>query len=470
MDPFHRASWHPGAEALEHAHQRGIVHRDVKPSNLLLDADDHLYVTDFGLAQVQSETGITLSGDVLGTLRYMSPEQAAGATGPLDHRADIYSLGTTLYELLTLRPVFASEDRVQLLRDIAEREPPRPRELYKKLPENLERIIQKALAKAPQGRYTTAQEMSDDLRRFTENEAIATTQRAGAGQCVAKPKRRWRAVRLGAAALMLAATVLWAINVHYLSGEGTAMLSMPKRVQEGIAAAAIMLAAADAAPAKKPPKDPPPPPPVLYQITWLGESFPRDVNDSGEVVGSYNIDGFYTAFVSTAETSGLWTDLNTIAIVPEGFHAWTAHGINEHGQVVGKALDTNENSTAFLYDPNATPNFTLLPSPFTGYETEAHEVNDSGDIVGIGTNASAETVTIVWKAPYDSESVVNLGSFVTSGWGPPTDINNTGVIVNSGGIRLTPNEYGAYTEEFFRGYVPMVSMYLETSWGALRLW
>src|SRR5205807_464467 len=94
------------AEALEHAHQLGIVHRDIKPANLLLDGRGDLWITDFGLARLQDDHGLTMTGDVLGTLRYMSPEQAAGSKD-LDHRTDVYSLGATLYELLALRPAVA---------------------------------------------------------------------------------------------------------------------------------------------------------------------------------------------------------------------------------------------------------------------------------------------------------------------------------------------------------------------------
>ena len=122
------------AEALEHAHQKGIVHRDVKPSNLMLDGSGHLYVTDFGLALVQSETGLTLSGDVLGTLRYMSPEQAAGSRHLVDPRSDIYSLGVTLYELLTLKPAFTADDPAQLLRKVAEQSPATPQPMERRDP------------------------------------------------------------------------------------------------------------------------------------------------------------------------------------------------------------------------------------------------------------------------------------------------------------------------------------------------
>ena len=98
------------AEALEHAHQMGVVHRDIKPSNLLVDAEQHLWVTDFGLAMVEAEGNLTATGSMLGTLRYMSPEQMRGDRHVLDHHTDIYSLGATLYEMLTLQPAFPESD------------------------------------------------------------------------------------------------------------------------------------------------------------------------------------------------------------------------------------------------------------------------------------------------------------------------------------------------------------------------
>src|SRR5262249_62394178 len=104
------------ADALAHARQLGVVHRDVKPGNLMLDGRGHLWVTDFGLARLPNDPGLTLTGDLVGTLRYMSPEQALAKRVVVDHRTDVYSLGATLYELLTLRPVFDGSDRQELLR------------------------------------------------------------------------------------------------------------------------------------------------------------------------------------------------------------------------------------------------------------------------------------------------------------------------------------------------------------------
>ena len=132
------------AEALDHAHTRGILHRDIKPGNLLLDAEGRLWVTDFGLAQIQGNHGLTLSGDILGTLRYMSPEQALAKRVVIDGRTDVYSLGVTLYELLTLQPAFDGKDRAEILRKIGEDDPTPLRKLNASVPQDLETIIHKA--------------------------------------------------------------------------------------------------------------------------------------------------------------------------------------------------------------------------------------------------------------------------------------------------------------------------------------
>jgi serine/threonine protein kinase/tetratricopeptide (TPR) repeat protein len=161
------------AEALDHAHTRGILHRDIKPGNLLLDGEGRLWVTDFGLAQIQGSSGPTLSGDILGTLRYMSPEQALAKRIVIDGRTDIYSLGVTLYELLTLQPAFDGKDRAEILRRIASDEPVPPRKLNPSIPIDLETIIRKALAKEPTERYPTSKDLADDLRRFLDNKPIA---------------------------------------------------------------------------------------------------------------------------------------------------------------------------------------------------------------------------------------------------------------------------------------------------------
>jgi tetratricopeptide (TPR) repeat protein len=207
------------AEALDYAHQLGVVHRDVKPGNLLLDGRGHVWVTDFGLAQLQSVAGLTLTGDLVGTLPYMSPEQALAKRVPIDHRTDVYSLGATLYELLTLRPPFDGQDRQELLLQIAFEEPLPPRRLGKGIPAELETIVLKALEKNPAERYVTAQELADDLRRYVEDKPIQA-KRPSPVQRSRRWARRHRAV-VGAAAvsLLLTAAVLagsvgWVAREH----------------------------------------------------------------------------------------------------------------------------------------------------------------------------------------------------------------------------------------------------------------
>ncbi len=194
------------AEALEHAHQQGVLHRDVKPSNLMVDGRGHLWVTDFGLARFQGEATLTAPGDLLGTLRYMSPEQATADHAVVDERTDVYSLGATLYELVTLHPVFAGSDRQELLRRIAQEEPRRPRAIQPAVPRDLETIILKAMSKDPAGRYATAQQLADDMGRFLDDRPIMA-RRPGPLERSARWARRYAAA-LVVAVPLLAAMVL----------------------------------------------------------------------------------------------------------------------------------------------------------------------------------------------------------------------------------------------------------------------
>jgi WD40 repeat protein len=152
------------AQALTYAHARGVLHRDIKPSNLLLDESGVVWVTDFGLAKGEGDY-LTHTGDFLGTLRYMAPERFLGAC---DARADVYGLGLTLYELLTLRPAFADTDQARLLNQVRFKEPPRPRALNPGVPRDLETVVLKAMDKEPARRYQTAAELADDLQRFLD--------------------------------------------------------------------------------------------------------------------------------------------------------------------------------------------------------------------------------------------------------------------------------------------------------------
>ena len=187
------------ADALDHAHARGVIHRDIMPSNLLLDSDDRIWLTDFGLARRVDDVVLSVAGALLGTPRYMSPEQARASTDPIDHRTDIYSLGATLYELATGRPIFEAATPHEVLSQILSREPRPPRQLSPDLPRDFETIILKCLAKEPGRRYATARALADDLRALIEGRTIAarppsTPERvAGRASIVARPP--WRLSR-----------------------------------------------------------------------------------------------------------------------------------------------------------------------------------------------------------------------------------------------------------------------------------
>ncbi len=185
--PFFRSVAQIGrqaAQGLAYAHSRGIIHRDIKPSNLLLDSAGVVWVTDFGLAKAD-EDGLTATGDILGTFRYMAPERFRGQG---DARADVYALGLTLYELLTLRPAFESSDRLRLVEQVKTAEPVHPRSIDRHIPRDLETIVLKAIEKEPEARYQSADAMAEDLRRFLADEPIKARQ-------VSTSERYWRWAR-----------------------------------------------------------------------------------------------------------------------------------------------------------------------------------------------------------------------------------------------------------------------------------
>lgn len=158
------------ADALAHAHHHGVIHRDVKPSNLLIDSEGTIWVADFGLARRLADPGMTHHDSLLGTPRYMSPEQ--GRTGVIDGRTDVYSLGATLYEMLTLRPPFDGSSAAELLDQIAGRDPLPPRAIDHRIPRDLETIVLKTLAKRPADRYESAAALGEDLARFLNHEPV----------------------------------------------------------------------------------------------------------------------------------------------------------------------------------------------------------------------------------------------------------------------------------------------------------
>ncbi len=194
------------ADALAYAHERGVIHRDIKPSNLLLDRQGVLWITDFGLARRQQDVALTHSGALVGTPRYMSPEQAEASRCPIDHRTDVYSLGVTLYELATSRPPFSGKTPAEVVMQIIGREPIPLRRLDPAIPRDLETIILKAMAKQPGDRYQSAGELGDDLRRWLNLEPIKARRIGLVGRTIRWCRRnpRLAAVSAGAAAIILA--------------------------------------------------------------------------------------------------------------------------------------------------------------------------------------------------------------------------------------------------------------------------
>jgi WD40 repeat protein len=181
------------AEALAYAHAHGILHRDVKPANLLVDEQETLWVADFGLAKAEGSDDLTGTGELVGTLRFLAPERFEGVC---DARSDVYALGVTLYELLALRPAFDEADRLQLVQRIGQgAEPLRRRAPW--VPADLETVVHKALTVEPAGRYATARELAEDLRRFLDDQPVRARRLGPWGRL-----RRWARRRPAVAALL----------------------------------------------------------------------------------------------------------------------------------------------------------------------------------------------------------------------------------------------------------------------------
>ena len=172
------------ADGLQHAHSKGVIHRDIKPSNLILNGEGHLRILDFGLARLEGQESLTLSGDIVGTPAYMSPEQARRKKISVDHRTDVYSLGATLYELLTHQQPFRGKDHNDTLSQIIDQDPRPPSQLNPGVPQDLETIVLKCLRKDVGDRYGTAEALGQDLRRFVRSDAIEARPEA--------PWEQWR--------------------------------------------------------------------------------------------------------------------------------------------------------------------------------------------------------------------------------------------------------------------------------------
>ncbi len=206
------------ADALDHAHRAGVVHRDVKPANILLRDDGTAVLTDFGLARVEGLPSLTKTGEFAGTPYYVSPEQATARRSTVDHRTDVFSLGVTLYELLTLKRPFEGKTSHDVLAQIIGKEPPNPRRVNPLVPRDLATILRKALEKDPSHRYATAAAFAADLRAFLELLPISARP-ASLGSRALKFARRHRAASVGmviAAGALLAASIAWWLQPGYL--------------------------------------------------------------------------------------------------------------------------------------------------------------------------------------------------------------------------------------------------------------
>jgi serine/threonine protein kinase/WD40 repeat protein len=206
------------ADALAYAHEQGVLHRDIKPSNLLLDAVGNVWVTDFGLAKVEGASGPTRTGDIVGTVRYMAPERFNRWSDP---RSDVYSLGATLYELLTLHPMFRGAESAELIEKVLHAAPERPRKLDPRIPRDLETIVLKAIAREPADRYATAAALSADLARFLDDRPVLARQST-------LLERSWRWCRRNP---LLAGTTLAAAAAILLLAIGASVAAWTYRIQ-----------------------------------------------------------------------------------------------------------------------------------------------------------------------------------------------------------------------------------------------
>ncbi len=236
------------AEGLAYAHSEGILHRDIKPSNLLLDGKGTVWVTDFGLAKAEGTDALTHTGDIVGTLRYMAPERFDGWSDP---RSDVYSMGVTLYELLTLQYLFQEPNRAKLIDRVMHDAPISPRKLDRKVPRDLETIILKSIAKEPASRYASAEHMAEDLRRFLADKPVLARRSSPSEQVWRWCRRNPALATTSALAIagLLAAVVILTISIARISGTSRALASalLDKEVALRTAQASETLAKANEA-------------------------------------------------------------------------------------------------------------------------------------------------------------------------------------------------------------------------------
>ncbi len=234
------------ADALAHAHAAGIVHRDIKPSNLLRDAGDHVWVTDFGLAWRTNEASLTMTGDVLGTVRYMSPEQARGG-GRVDARSDVYSLGATLYELVAGRPPFVAADYEATLKQVLLDDPPSLTRGERAIPLPLSQVIHRAMAKDPADRYPDARVLAEELQRCLDDRPLRYRPPGLFGELIRFARRNRLLSALAASAALLTVVFAVGMSVLYARADRHAASAIARRdaAREARAAAAVARTAAE---------------------------------------------------------------------------------------------------------------------------------------------------------------------------------------------------------------------------------
>jgi eukaryotic-like serine/threonine-protein kinase len=225
------------AEALQYAHQHHTLHRDIKPANLLLDSQGVAWITDFGLAKAMELDNVTQTGTVVGTLRYMPPEQFSGDT---DARGDIYGLGLTLYEMLTLRPAFEDNNRNSLVTKVARGSVLAPRKVNSAIPRDLETVVLKAMAREPRDRYATAGDLARDLECFLEDRPIRARRTSGAERLWRWARRNRTVAGLMACSVVLLVAVAVVASVGYVrTARANALEQAQRRKAEEISALAV---------------------------------------------------------------------------------------------------------------------------------------------------------------------------------------------------------------------------------------
>lgn len=231
------------AAALHEAHRIGLVHRDVKPGNILVDVGEDgswkPYVVDFGLARDVAERGQTMSGAVLGTPSFMAPEQARGEIRALDRRTDVYSLGATLYDLLAGRPPFVAEELWAVVAMVAGEEAPQLGAVMKEVPGDLETIVMKCLERDPSRRYESAKALGDDLQRFLDGESIGA-RRDGVGYVLWKKARKHKLIALLSIASLIAVAVPLGLWVKAMR-DATEQVAFTREISEDVRAMELFL-------------------------------------------------------------------------------------------------------------------------------------------------------------------------------------------------------------------------------------